>query len=169
MKNFIKNIQDLIIRFLDWMYPPFSRLMTRQVFRYAATGGANTLLDIILYYIVYTFILKGRLINLWFVTISNPIAAFLIVFPITFIIGFALAKYITFTNSNLKGRNQLVRYLTTVIGSFFLNYILLKLFVEVIHIYPVTANIINKIIIIAYSYFAQTYFSFRSGEGSRYK
>lgn len=158
----LRKIRDYIILFLDWLYPPFKRFMPRQVFRYAATGGANTLLDIILYAIVYAFILDGRMLNLGFVTISDHIAAFFIVFPFTFAVGFALAKWITFTGSDLKGRTQLVRYFTTVMGSILLNYVLLKLFVDLMHINAIVANILNKVIVIAYSYFAQTYFSFRT-------
>ena len=160
----LRKIRDLIIAILDWLYPPFSRLMTRQLFRYAATGGANVVLDIILYAIVYAFVLKGEVLDLGVVSLSNHVAAFFIVFPITFCVGFALAKYVTFTSSNLKGRIQLFRYFSTVIGAIILNYVLLKLFVDMLHIYPITANMMNKFIVIAYSYFAQTYFSFRSAK-----
>lgn len=164
----LSKIRELIITVLDWLYPPFSRFMSRQIFRYAATGGANTVLDIILYSIVYAFILDGRMLNLGVVTISDHIAAFILVFPITFMVGFLLAKYITFTNSHLQGKTQLFRYFTTVIGSIILNYSLLKLFVDVLEINAIVANIMNKGIVIAYSYFAQTYFSFRSKKGSQY-
>lgn len=164
----LRKIRDITIATLDWLYTPFSRFMPRQIFRYAATGGANTLLDIILYAIVYTYLLDGRMLNLGFVTISDHIAAFFIVFPVTFLVGFCLAKYITFTNSQLHGRVQLFRYFATVVGSILLNYVLLKIFVDVMSINAIIANIFNKVIIIAYSYFAQTYFSFRSEKGSRY-
>ena len=164
----LRSVRDYIISFLDWLYPPFSRFMPRQIFRYAATGGANTVIDIILYAIVYAFVLDGRMLNLGFVMISDHIAAFLIVFPITFVIGFGLAKYITFTNSQLHGKTQLFRYFATVMGSILLNYALLKIFVDMMSVNAIVANIINKVIVIAYSYFAQTYFSFRSEKGSRY-
>jgi putative flippase GtrA len=160
--KFLSNIRDLIISILNWLYPPFSRFMSRQIFRYAATGGFNTLLDIILYTIIYSFILNGRYIHLPFVSISDHIAAFLMVFPITFTVGFLFAKYITFTNSNLKGKVQLIRYFTTVCGALFLKYILLKLFVEVLDIHAVVSNILTIVFVVAYSYFAQNYFSFRS-------
>jgi len=164
----LRKIRDYIISFLDWLYPLFSRFMPRQIFRYAATGGINTLLDIILYALVYTYVLDGRMLDLGFVSISDHIASFLIVFPITFLVGFLFAKYITFTNSQLHGRIQLIRYFATVMGSLLLNYALLKLLVDVLSINAIIANIVNKIIVIAYSYFAQTYFSFRSKKGSRY-
>lgn len=159
-KPFIK-LQELILLILDWIYPLFSRFMTKQIFRYAATGGANMVLDVILYALVYNTILDGRMLHLGFITISSHIAAFGIVFPITFFTGFAFAKYITFTESTLGGWKQLLRYFTTVMGSIILNYLFLKLFVDVLHIDAVWANIFNKIIITTYSYFAQTYFSFR--------
>jgi len=42
-----------------------------------------------------------------------------------------------------------------------LNYLLLKVLVELLHIYPVLAQIITTIIIIAFSYVAQRHFTFR--------
>ena len=51
-----------------------------------------------------------QIVHLGFVAISPHIAAFLIVFPMTFTSGFLLAKYVTFTASELKGRIQLFRY-----------------------------------------------------------
>jgi hypothetical protein len=38
---------------IDFFYPPFSKLMPIQTFRYAACGGTNTLLDIFMYWFSY--------------------------------------------------------------------------------------------------------------------
>jgi hypothetical protein len=101
---------------------------------------------------------------LGFVAISPHIAAFLIVFPITFITGFLLAKYITFTSSPIKGKTQLLRYMITVAGAIFLNYILLKIFVEYLLIWPTVSKIIITVIVVIYSYMMQRYFTFKTGK-----
>jgi hypothetical protein len=103
-----------------------------------------------------------QIVELGFVAISAHIAAFLIVFPITFTSGFILAKYITFKTSELKGRIQLFRYGVTVSGSILLNYVFLKLFVEYLGWYATFSKGITTIIVVIYSYLSQRYFSFKT-------
>jgi putative flippase GtrA len=135
--------------------------MPEQTFKYAATGGMNTVLDIFLYFISYNFILDKQMVDLGFYTISPHIAAFFMSFTITFPIGFILAKYISFPGSYLKKRIQLIRYGLSVCGSIALNYIFLKLFVEQLHWYPTVSKVATTIIVILFSYTAQKYFTFR--------
>jgi putative flippase GtrA len=84
------------------------------------------------------------------------------VFPITFSTGFLFAKFITFTGSPIKGRIQLFRYGLTVAGAIFLNYILLKIFVEHLFIWPTISKIITTIFVVTYSYFMQRFFTFKT-------
>jgi len=162
MVNLAKNIRLLIIQLIDYFYLPFRKFIPLETFRYAATGGFNTLLDIFLYFVCYNFILDKKIIDLHLVSISPHIAAFLIVFPITFLTGFILAKYITFTNSEIRGRVQLIRYMISVSGSIFLNYIFLKVLVEFGGLWPTLAKIITTVIVVVYSYFAQKFFTFKT-------
>lgn len=159
MLRFIRNIITSVI---DWFYKPFSKYIPYETFKYAATGGINLAFDIFLYFIFYNFILKKSIVDLGFVAISPHIAAFIIVFPITFFSGFLLAKYITFTNSNLKGKYQLFRYAISVGGSIALNYLLLKLFVEKMEIYPTPSKMITAVFVVTYSYLTQKYFTFKT-------
>ena len=159
--HFIQNIINAVI---NWFYKPFERYIPVETFRYAATGGMNTVLDILLYFIVYRYVLDRQIIELGFTAISPHIAAFLIVFPITFSTGFLLAKYITFTSSEVIGRVQLFRYGCTVGGSILLNYVLLKLFVEYFGWYATFSKIITTFIVIIYSYIAQRYFTFKTAK-----
>ncbi len=159
MKKRIDNI-------LDFFYPLFGRFMDRQTFRYAASGGSNTLLDIFLFFISYNFIFKKQPVQLSFVTISPHVAAFLFAFLFTFPIGFLLMRNIVFTESNLRRRIQLFRYFLVVLLCFFLNYIFLKFFVEHLHIFPTPAKIMTTCIVIGVSYLSQKYFTFRAKEGT---
>lgn len=162
MTYLLRKIRDLIIRVIDWFYFPFLRFIPIEIFRYAATGGFNTLLDLLLYFVFYRFVLNMQVVHLGFVSVSPHIAAFFIVFPITFTSGFLLAKYVTFTASELRGRIQLFRYGLTVVGSIFLNYLFLKLFVEVVGIYATLSKLITTILVVIYSYILQRYFSFKT-------
>jgi putative flippase GtrA len=100
-------------------------------------------------------------LSLKLIALKPHIAAFFMTFPITFTTGFLLSKYITFTESELKGRIQLFRYGVTVAVCILLNYIFLKIFVEQMGIYPTPSKILTTLIIVIYSYFSQKYFSFK--------
>ena len=162
MRNFLEKTGGVIIRIVDWFYFPFLRFIPIQIFRYAVTGGANTVLDLLLYFIFYRYVLDMQIVDLGFIAISPHIAAFLMVFPITFLTGFLLAKYVTFTRSELKGKIQLFRYGVTVAGAIILNYIFLKLFVEYFGLYATLSKGLTTVIVVIYSYVLQNYFSFRT-------
>lgn len=160
MRSILTIGRKTIIAVADWFYKPFSRFIPQVTFRYGFTGGLNTALDILLYFIFYNFVFDKQNLDLSIITLSPHIAAFVFVFPITFVTGFMLAKYVTFTQSTLRGRKQLFRYGLTVIGSILLHYVLLKFFVEYCGFWPTFSKIITTSISIVYSYFMQKHFSF---------
>lgn len=162
MTSIVHHLKGIIIQVIDFFYAPFQSFIPLETFRYAATGGFNTLLDIFLYFVCYNFILDKKIIDLDVVAISPHIAAFLIVFPITFITGFWFARYITFTNSELRGRIQLFRYMLSVSGSVLLNYVSLKFLVEFAGLWPTLSKIITTVIVVIYSYFVQKFFTFKT-------
>lgn len=149
---------------LDFFYPLFRRFFDKTTYRYAVCGGLNTLFDIFLFFISYHFILKKQNLEIGFVVVSPHIAAFLFAFLISFPVGFLLMRFIVFQESQLKGRIQFFRYLVIVVCSLFLNYIFLKLFVEQLHIYPTPAKVATTFIVIAFSYFSQRNFSFKTNQ-----
>jgi len=151
-----------IISFIDFFYPPFSKVMPLQTFRYAACGGTNTLLDIIIFFISFNFILAKQDLNLGIVVLKPHIAAFLMSFCITFPIGFLLNRNIVFTQSTLHGRVQLFRYFVLVVICLLLNYIFIKLFVEQFHIYPTVAKMLTTIIVVSFSYLTQKHYTFKA-------
>ena len=160
----LKSVQNIINQILDFFYPLFKSFLPKETYRYAATGGGNLVLDILLYFLVFHYVLFEQNLDLGFIVISPHIAAFLLVFPITFSTGFLLAKYITFTQSALRGKKQLIRYGLTVFGSIILNYLLLKFFVDKLEFYPTPSKILTTVISIVYSFIAQKYFTFKTGK-----
>ena len=162
MAEKIAKFPTVVVALLDWFHKPFSKIIPTETFRYAAMGGFNTFLDIFLYFICYNFVLNKQMVDLGIMTMSPHIASFVFVFPITFSSGFLASKYITFTSSELKGRIQLFRYGVAVAGSILLNYILLKLFVESFHIWPTVSKMLTTIVVVAYSYFIQRHYSFKT-------
>lgn len=147
---------------IDFFYPPFSNLLDKQTFRYAAAGGSNTLFDIVLYFVTYNFILQKKIVRLEWIAISPHIGAFLLTFPITFVSGFLLSRYVVFPETTgVRKRIQLSRYLAVVMACIFLNYVFLKLFVEGMGWWPLPAKLATTVLVVAFSYFSQKNFAFR--------
>src|SRR4051812_18701153 len=125
-------MRKTILQVVDFFYPPFKKIMPLQTFRYAACGGANMALNILVYFIAFHYILHEQILHTPFIAISGHIAAYIISFCVTFPIGFYLSLFVVFPESYLRKRIQLLRYFIVVIVCILLNYMFLKLFVDVL-------------------------------------
>ena len=161
LKNIELWIERTLTSVIDFFYPPFSKVMSLELFRYAACGGLNLALDWVLYPIFYHYVFHAQVFNLGFIAFTPHIAAFIFKFPITFLTGFWMARHISFSGSTLRGRIQIVRYLMVSVANFLLNYFGLKLFVEVLHIWPTISYVIISIICVTFSYLTNKFYSFK--------
>ena len=161
LNQFHQKFKSLLLQIIDAFYPLFKKIMPLQTFRYAACGGGNTALNIVIYFLSYNFVLKKEIVHLPFVAISPHIAAFIIAFFITFPIGYYLNMFVVFDGSYLRKRIQLFRYFLVVLMCIILNYIFLKLFVERFEWYPTPSMIVTTAIVIVFSYLSQRNFSFK--------
>ena len=164
----MNRLARIITKIIDFFYPPFKRLMSEQLFRYAACGGGNLVLDWVLYFLIYNFaigyeIVQFSILNSQF-SITPHIATLCIVFPITLLTGFWLQKNITFQTlkpSNPQTFKQLLRYIVIVAVNLAINYFGLKLCVEIFGWYPTPSKMCITIVTVAVSYFGQKYYTFR--------
>ena len=156
--------KDKIKAFIDFFYPPFSRWMPEQTFRYAVCGGSNTVLGLLIYFISYEYIFEKENFDLGFFAFKPHIASLFVSFCINFIVGFLLMKFVVFVDSNLRGRIQLVRYFLAFSFNLVLNYLCLKLFVEVFFMNALLSQFITTCIVVTISYLSQKHFSFRTGK-----
>ena len=163
----MNKLAQIITKIIDFFYTPFRKIMSEQLFRYAACGGGNMVLDWVLYFLIYNFVIGHEIVRIQLSAISlqlavTPhIATLCIVFPITLFTGFWLQKYVTFKQSDLHGARQLVRYISIVALNLALNYFGLKLCVEVWGWYPTPSKMFITLITVVISYFGQKYYSFR--------
>lgn len=118
-------------------------------------------LDILLFYFSFHFILHRQNLNLGIIVLKPYNAALMMAFCVTFPLGFYLSKHIVFNGSYLRGRTQLFRYGFIVAINLLLNYVILNILVQYLHIYPTISKILTTCIVILFSYFAQKYFTFR--------
>lgn len=161
MRKQIHGIRDLILPVIDFFYPPFRKIIGLQTFRYAASGGFNTALGYVIFYIGFKFVFREKPVDFNFYVFEAHSAALLLSFFICFPLGFFLMKYVVFSNSYMKGRVQLFRYFMLYVFNLGLNYILLRLLVENFKIYPTIAQIITMGIMVLFSYIVQRNFTFK--------
>ncbi len=140
--------------------------MPLQTFRYAACGGTAMLIDILIYYISFNYILNKQILDLGFIAFKPHIAALWMAFVVSFPIGFLLSKYIVFNRSQLRGGVQLFRYLLIVAVNLLLNYAFLKTLVEYLNFYPTIARVFTTGIIVTFSFLSQKHFTFKERKES---
>ena len=164
---------DLINQFLEWLYNLISSiflhltkrnfLIKLKTFKYAISGGSNLVLGWVMYFIIFNLFFSQAVVTIPFINkgVKSALVTNVIVWFINFIVGFLLMKYVVFTESDLRGRTQLVRYFSTSIFALLLSTILLKLFLDYTPIMPTIANICSTLIVVGVSYILQSKFSFK--------
>ncbi|MEI6947655.1 GtrA family protein [Paraflavisolibacter sp. H34] len=154
-----------ILALVDFFYPLFRKFMPLQTYRYAACGGGNTALNILIFSAAHNFLFKNQVFHLGAFALSPHIAAFVLAFCITFPTGFYLSMFVVFQGSYLRRRVQFLRYFLVVIACVIFNYTFLKLFVDIMGWYPTPSMILTTCFVVVFSYLAQRFFSFRVKEG----
>ena len=165
----MQKLAEIITKIIDFVYYPFQKYIPKEIFRYGACGGGNMVLDWVLYFLTYNFIIGHELVSIHFSVFSfqytqvlTPhIASLCIVFPITLLTGFWLNKHVTFTQSTLHGARQLARYIMIVIVNLAINYFGLKLLVETFSWYPTPSKIAITLFTVIISFLGQKYFTFK--------
>lgn len=169
----MNKLAQTITKIIDFFYPPFRKIMPEQMFRYAVCGGGNMVLDWVLYFLIYNFVIGHDLVYLTLpfregagvgLCLTPHIATLCIVFPITLLTGFWLQKYVTFTQSDLHTARQFIRYISIVALNLAINYFGLKLCVEVWGWYPTPSKMLITVITVIISYLGQKYYSFRANK-----
>ena len=162
MNQLAARVARFFLGIIDFFYPPFKGILPLQTFRYAAAGGANVLLGFLVYSLSYTYLFHRQPFLLPFYAFKPHSASLLLSFCVTFPVGFFMSKYVVFSDSEIKGRIQLFRYLMVCFFNLLLNYLLLKLLVERFLLFPVLAQIITVALVVSFSYLAQRNFSFKA-------
>ena len=162
MHNFFKKIQQCIISLIDFFYPPFKKIIPINIFRYGVCGVSNMVFDWVLYFIVFHFVVNEQVVDFKIIAFTPHIGTMFITFPITFITGFLLSKYISFRGSSIVSKVQFFRYALVVFGCILINYVCLKLFVEVCGFFPTPSKMLTTLFTVLFSYFSQKNFTFKS-------
>ena len=162
MRKIFVTVGRRISMLIDFFYPPFHKSMTIQFFRYGFTGAANVGFSLLMYFLVYNFVLRKQVLPLGFFTFSSHIGSLLIIFPFSNFIGFLLQKYVTFTESDLRGHVQLYRYFIIVIVNLGINALVLKILVDGFGFWVTPSQVIATFFCILISYFSQKKYTFKN-------
>ncbi|MBR5852762.1 MAG: GtrA family protein [Alistipes sp.] len=155
------SVAQVLINIVNAFYiKPIERIVSRNTFAYGFCGGLNMTLDIIWYYLIYHYVVAEQYIYIGNQCISPHIASLCIVFPITFFTGFWLNRHVAFRVSHLASRKQLLRYALSVAGSIVINYVCMKLFVELFMFWPTPSKMLTTIVSVVYSYLVTRYYTF---------
>lgn len=154
-------MRDLLLQLIDSFYFIFKQFLPLKTYRYAVCGGSNLVLDTLLYFTCFHFILNKQNVDLGIVVLSPHIASLFFVFPITFMIGFLLNRFIVFSESTLPITTQFLRYLGVGIVALLISYVSMKLLVDVLLFYPTPSRLLTIVITVLFSYIMQNKFSFK--------
>lgn len=154
-----------LLKLIDFFYPPFSRWLTIDTFRYIVSGGTTACSGVLSFYIFYNWVLHQKNLHVDFPLLPELVtahsAALLMSTFVAFLVGFTLNKYLVFTTSELKGRIQIFRYATVLGVNLGLNFAMMKYMVEGLHFYPSLSQAFITLTLSLCSYFLQKHFTFR--------
>ncbi len=157
----MEKFKNFLVWILDLFYPVFKPFLKRHTYDYIVCGGGNTLLGFVLFYIAYHHVFQQQNFDLGLFVLKPHIASFFFSFFFTFPLGFFMSRYIVWSESELKGKHQLMRYFILVFIFFFVNYGILKLFVEYLNWWPLPSQVLTTAIIVVFSYLSQKHYSFK--------
>lgn len=153
---------DFVKQFIGFFHTPFRKLLTFEQFAYLSCGGFMAVFDVFTFYVCYNFVLCGKSIHVAGWTFTPHVASIWLPFPLVFSMSFLLSRFVVFSETNLRKRTSLFRYSLLVLICIFLNYGLIRLFVEVCHIHPTVSKVACTIIVAGFSYVMQKYFTFKT-------
>lgn len=155
-------VSKWLISIVDALYiPQIRRFLPRDIFGYGLCGGLNMMFDTLWYFLLYHYVVCEQFVDLGVVVMSPHIVTLCLVFPITFFTGFWLNRNVAFRVTHFSSSRQLARYALSVVGSILINYLCMKVFVEILYIWPTPSKMLTTVISTCYSFLAARYFTFR--------
>lgn len=149
---------------LDLIFPIFKRFLPYQVYAYLAVGAINTILNIVLFAVLFQFVLPQSGVVIAGFLVASYTISLLVAFMVTVPTGFWLTKYFAFRredqNSQKSGR-QLYRYFLVVLQGLGTDYLIMKGLIIFVGLYPTIAKIISTVLVLTLNYLLQKHFTFK--------
>ena len=139
-----------------------NKILQYKLIRYGLSAAIATCVDVCVYYIAFNFIYKKQDLHLaGFLVLSAPTASLIISYTCGLITNFTITKYYVFTESDLRGHHQLMRYVMVAVLILFLNYGMMSFLIKELQWYPTISRATSAIVIGLLSFVIHKAFSFR--------
>lgn len=129
--------------------------------RYILSGGIATGVDVFAFFVLINYVLHKSDLVINHIHIGAHIASLCVSFSLGLITNFLITKYFVFNESNIRGREQFVRYILVAAITFVGNYFMMKLLVDVFNIWPTFARLIAVGTIAVLSFRLHKVFTFK--------
>jgi putative flippase GtrA len=141
-----------IIRFLLGLKPV----------RYFFSAGIATVVDVVVYYLVYNHVLHQEELTVSHAMIFKaPTVALTCSYACGLITNFTITKYFVFHESELSGRIQLFRFILVAFVVLIANYYFMYFLINILGWFPTLSRAVSAISIGIFSFVAHRFFSFR--------
>lgn len=143
------------------LHSTYKGAMQHKGVRYLISGGTATGVDVVSFFIMFNYILNKENLQLGHMQVGAHIASLCVSFTLGLITNFLITKYFVFNESNIRGREQFLRYVLVAAITFAGNYFMMKLLVDVFAIWPTLARLIAVGTIAVLSYRLHKVFTFK--------
>ncbi len=141
---------------------PLRKLLRLKLIRYGLSSGIATGVDVAAYFIAFNFILMKQDLDLaGMIVVSAPTIALCISYSCGLLTNFTITKYFVFTESDLRGHHQLMRYVLVALLILLLNYGLMSFLIKVLEWFPTISRAFSAVVIGFASFLIHRSYSFR--------
>ena|SRR5688572_25258126 len=137
-------------------------ILDNKIVRYFFSAGIATAVDVAVYFLAFNFIYEKQDIHMFnFLVLSAPTGSLILSYTCGLVTNFLITKYLVFTESDLRGIHQLVRYVLVALLVLMLNYFFMSFLIKVLEWFPTIARIVSAITIGFLSFVIHKFYSFR--------
>lgn len=137
------------------------KIYSNKALRFLLSAGIATIIDVFIYFVAINFLIVDLQLSLLGHSILNHEIALIISYTIGFCCNFLITKYAVFNESDLRSRNQFIRFSLIAIMGFFANYGLLRFFVEFCGFWPTISRIFSALSLGLASFYIHKQFTFK--------
>lgn len=139
-----------------------NKLFRHKIIRYGLAAAIATAVDITIYFLAFNFIFKKQDVNFFnFLVVSAPTVSLVISYTCGLFTNFTITKYFVFTESDLRGHHQFLRYLMVAVLILFLNYSFMSFLIKGLQWYPTVSRAVSAIVVGFVSFAIHKTFSFK--------
>lgn len=161
-----KQTAALIVQFkvfnLNWWLQVIDSLWQQRVVRYFFAAATATVVDVLVFWIVFNKVLHQQHHNLFgMMVLKAPTLSLICGFTCGLITNFLITKFFVFNQSEAKTRWQLFRFILVAIIVLICNYYFMWFLTAQLHWYATISRAVSAVTIGVFSFTAHKFFSFK--------